>query len=112
MAKFSGPVGYVDGVTETSPGVWVDNVIEHKYFGDVIRESKQWKETERLNDDLILSNRISIVADDFAISHIYAMKYVIWTGVYWKVSNIEVQRPRIILSIGGVYNGPKAPTPD
>jgi hypothetical protein len=112
MAKFSGKVGYVDGSTETAPGVWVENVTERLYMGDVIRETKQWKETERLNDNLSLSNRISIVADDFAISHLYAMKYVIWSGVYWTVSNIEVQRPRLILSIGGVYNGPKVPTPD
>jgi len=107
MAKFHGNIGYATS-TETSPGVWTDVVTEREYFGDVIREAKQWAKGNQVNDDLTISNRISIIADDFAYENFSAMKYVIWAGVYWKVSSIEIQRPRFILTIGGVYNGPKA----
>jgi len=112
MAKFNGYIGFVDGTTETAPGVRVNNMTERRYMGDVIRETKQWKDTEQLNPNLTINNRISIVADDFAASNFSAMKYVIWNEVYWNISSVEIQRPRLVLSIGGVYNGPKASSPD
>jgi hypothetical protein len=107
MAKFHGPIGYAQSV-ETSPGVFTDQITEREYYGDVIRESRQWIASSQLNDNLTVNNRISIVSDDFANSNFSAMKYVIWSGVYWKISNVEIQRPRLILSLGGVYNGVKA----
>ena len=107
MAKFHGKIGYSQSV-ETAPGVWVDQISEREYYGDIIRESKQWADKSKVNDDLTINNRISITADDFANTNFSGMKYVIWSGVYWKISSIEIQRPRIILSLGGVYNGVKA----
>jgi len=107
MAKFHGNIGYSESV-ETAPGVWTDDITEREYYGDVIRETKQWTNSGQVNDNLVVNNRISVIADDFANANFSAMRYVIWAGVYWKVSNIEIQRPRLILSIGGVYNGPKA----
>ncbi len=106
MAKFHGNIGYAQS-TETAPGVWTDVITEREYYGDVIKETKQWINSGQVNDNLVINNRISVVADDFAYSNFSAMRYVIWSGVYWKVSNVEIQRPRIILSLGGVYNGPK-----
>lgn len=107
MAKFHGKIGYTTSV-ESAPGVWIDQVTEREYFGDVLRETKQWQGANKVNDDLTINNRISISADDFAHENFSAMRYVIWTGVYWKVSSVEIQRPRLILSLGGVYNGVKA----
>lgn len=107
MAKFHGKIGYAQSA-ETAPGVWTDQISEREYYGDVIRESKQWSGRDQVNDDLTINNRVSIVADDFANTNFSTMKYVIWGGVYWKISSIEIQRPRLILSLGGVYNGVKA----
>lgn len=107
MAKFHGMIGYAQSV-ETARGVFSDQITEREYYGDVIRESKQWTNGGTVNDNLVINNRISIVADDFANTNFSAMRYVIWNGVYWRISNIEAQRPRLILSVGGVYNGPKA----
>lgn len=105
MAKFYGVVGYV--VTgETVPGVWEEQVTERSYYGDVIKNTKRWQTTENLNDDITVSNQISIVADPFADNHFFAMKYVKWMGATWKVTKVEVKSPRLILSIGGVYNEP------
>lgn len=107
MAKFHGKIGYSQSV-ETAPGVWTDVITEREYYGDVIKESRQWTNSGSLNDNLVVTNRISIVADDFANTNFYSMKYILWYDVYWTVNNVEVQRPRLILSLGGVYNGPKA----
>ena len=106
MAKFHGIIGYAIS-TEITPGVWTDVITSREYFGDVLRETKEWREANQVNDNLTIGNRISVVGDDFAYSNFSAMRFIVWAGVYWKVSSIEIQRPRLILSLGGVYNGPK-----
>lgn len=107
MAKFRDVVGYCE--TKQNPaGVWEDVVNERIYTGDILRNSRRWETGTGINDDLNINNSVSIVADAFAEDHFFAIKYVKWIGVYWKVTNVEVQRPRLILTIGGVYNGPTA----
>lgn len=106
MAKFFGPIGFATSV-ETRPGVWKDQIEEYNYRGDVTRLSSRWTaSSDSTNDDLTLNHQISIVADPFARDHLHAMKYVSYMGTNWKITNIEVQYPRLILSIGGVYSGP------
>ena len=106
--KFYGVVGYCESVEGTGDreGIWEDVITERKYYGDVIQNGRRYENSGNVNDDLNVSNRISIVADPYAYDHFFAIKYVVWMGTRWKVSNIEVQRPRLILTIGGVYNGP------
>lgn len=108
MAKFYGEIGYGETV-ETAPGVWEDTITERKYYGDVVKNTRQWRESENLNNDLTVSNSISIVADAYANEHFFAIRYIKWAGTLWTVSDVEVQRPRLLLRLGGVYNGP---TPD
>jgi hypothetical protein len=108
MAKFYGPVGYAE-TKETSPGVWTENIIELNYSGDVIKNSKLWKAGENLNDNLNVNNQISILADTFAYQNFHLIRYVKWMGACWKISRIDVLWPRLILTLGGVYNGGKAP---
>lgn len=110
MAKFYGVVGY--GITEeTTPGVWVDRIIERNYSGDVIKNYKKSYSGESINDNVDVSNNISIISDPFAMQHFHTIKYVKWMGAAWKVSTVEVQYPRLILTIGGVYNGETLATP-
>lgn len=106
MARFSGRVGYSEGPIEQAPGVWVDNIVEKSYFGDVLQNTRVLREGENLNPDLSVQNLISIVADAYANDHFFAIRYVEWAGALWTVSNVEVQRPRLILRLGEVYNGP------
>lgn len=107
MAKFAGKIGY--GVpTETAPGVWEDEIVERSYFGDVIRNTRKLTPGEQVNDDLSVGNSISIVADAYANDHFFAIRYVEWAGVRWTVPSVEVQSPRLILSLGEVYHGPSA----
>ena len=110
MTRFYGPVGYGETV-ETAPGVWEDQIIEALYFGDVVRNTRQLREGEFLNNDLSVNNSISIVADPYANEHFFAIRYVKWAGTRWSITEVEVQSPRLILRLGGVYNGPTPPTP-
>lgn len=107
MARFYGRVGYGESV-EQAPGVWVDEIVEHSYYGDVIRNARNLKQGENLNADLSVQNSISIVADAYANDHFFAIKYVEWAGTLWTVSSVEVQSPRLLLRLGEVYNGPTA----
>lgn len=106
MAKFRGIVGYAGENVETSPGVYVDNIVEKTYSGDVIKNSRKLQEGEYLNKDLSVGNSISIVADAYANEHFFAIRYVAWAGSLWEVIDVTVERPRLLLRLGGVYNGP------
>lgn len=107
MAKWFGAIGFAEMV-ETKPGVCEENITERNYYGDIIRNTRRLQSTDQLNDDINIANEISIVADPFAVNHFYAMRYVEYMGARWKVSNVEVQRPRLILSVGGLWNGKQA----
>jgi hypothetical protein len=103
MAKFYGAIGYAETV-KTAPGVWREQITERKYAGDVLKNVSKTRDGENLNPNLVLENRLSIVADPFAYENFHAIRYVKWMGVKWQVSSVEVQRPRLILGVGQVYN--------
>lgn len=107
MAKFYGKVGYGE-TKEKANGVWEDDIVEHNYYGDVVRNSVKTQSGEKVNNDLSVGNSISIVADAYANEHFFAIRYVEWAGTLWTVSDVDVQSPRLLLRLGGVYNGPKA----
>lgn len=107
MNKFYGEIGY-SIQTETYPGVWEEQIEERTYSGDVIRNMSRVQEAQKVNDDINVDNKISIIADPFAYNNFYTMKYIRWMGALWKIKSVEVQRPRLILTIGGIYNGSEA----
>lgn len=104
MAKFFGKIGFNEETIETSPGVWEQKVIERQYYGDLIRNSRRLQSTDQLNDNINVSNEISIIADPYANTNFHSMRYVEFMGAKWKISNVEVQFPRLILTLGGVWN--------
>lgn len=104
MTRFYGVVGYID-TKETSPGVWEEIPTEKKYRGDITKNIKRFDSGDSLNDNISLNNTISIIADAYAYKNYFAIRYIEWMGARWKVTSVEVQRPRLILSVGGVYNG-------
>lgn len=109
MAKFYGVIGYGETVM-TAPGVWEDSIVEHKHYGDVVRNTRKLQEGTTLNNDLSVGNSISIVANAYANEHFFAIRYIEWAGALWTVSDVEVQSPRLLLRLGGVYNGPRGET--
>lgn len=110
MAKFYGKIGYGTTV-ESVPGVWKDTIVEALYYGDVVRNTRSLSEGESLNNDISVNNSISIVADAYANEHFFAIRYVEWAGTLWTVSEVDVQSPRLLLRLGGVYNGPRYQAP-
>lgn len=107
MAKFYGEIGYGESVeTPSGSGVYVDVITEFAYFGDVIRNTRRLQSGESLNDNVFVGNSISVVADEYAIKHFFAIRYIRWAGTLWTVTDVEVRTPRLILSLGSVYNGP------
>lgn len=105
MAKFFGEIGFATQV-ETSPGIWEDKIIEKQYYGDVTRESRRFSASERVLDNINLSNQVSIIADGYVTDNIQNLRYVRWLGGLWKISYVELKFPRLVLEMTGVYNGP------
>lgn len=104
MAKFYGKIGYANTV-ETKPGVYEEQIVERSYYGDLIRNSRRLQSADQVNDDINIGNEISIVADPYATNNFHTMRYAVFMGTKWKISNVEVSYPRLILTLGGVYNG-------
>jgi len=103
MAKFRGMVGYAK-LVETKPGVMAEEFTERKASGNMRRNTRRLQATDQVHDNITTSNEISIVADAFANEHFYDIRYVVYKGVKLKVINVDVQHPRLILSLGGIYN--------
>ena len=110
MAKYCGSIGFAI-TTDDGHGVWEDTITERKYYGDVLQNTRRWSDGDKIIGDITISNRFSILADSFAKSNIGAMKYITYLGERWKIESVDIQYPRVIISVGGVYNGPDpAPT--
>lgn len=106
MAKWYGKVGFTE-TAETSPGVWEEEIVERPYYGDLVRNHKRWESGENLNDNITIQNEISIVSDPYAVQNFHCIRYVEFMGTKWRVTAVDVQYPRLALSLGGVYNGPQ-----
>lgn len=104
MAKFCGNIGYIETV-EVKPGIWEEQIVERLYYGDLTRNTARFQSSGGVNDDINVSNNISIIADPYANENFHHMRYVEFMGAKWKITNVEVQFPRLILTVGGVYNG-------
>lgn len=104
MAKWCGVIGFAEKV-EKNPGVWVEEVVPHLYYGDLTRNTRRLQPTDQLNDNINIANELSILADPYANQNFHAMRYAEFMGTKWKIETVEVQYPRLILSLGGVWNG-------
>ncbi len=104
MARFSGKIGFAES-QKTGPGIWEERIVERHYYGDVNRAIRKLEAGADINDNVVINNEISIVADPYAQNHVFAIRYAEWQGVKWKVTNAEILYPRLILTLGGIWNG-------
>lgn len=102
MSKYYGKIGFAIQ-TETSPGIWEDSIEERPYKGDVLQNSRRYETSENINDDFVVSNRFSIVSDAYLYSHIPALRYLEYMGAKFKIASVSIERPRVEISVGGVY---------
>ena len=105
--KYSGKIGFAIS-SETKPGIWNKTITERTYYGDVNRYIRKWESNQTINGNIDINNQISIIADPFACENFQHMVYISWMNALWKISSVEIQYPRMILTIGGVYNGETA----
>ena len=108
MAKFSGNIGFVKTVEDSeNPGVWKEETVEKHYTGDLVRVTRRTQTQQNsVNDNITLSNEISIVVNPYLQENMFAMRYVVFMGAKWKITTVDAsQYPRLILTVGGVYNG-------
>lgn len=105
MSKWCGKIGYTTGTREIELGILSEDLIEKEYFGDMTSDRRKRQNSGEINDNINISNVISIVADPFAFENCSSMVYAEIMGAKWKITDVEVQYPRLILTIGGVYNG-------
>ena len=104
MAKWYGKVGFTTTV-ETEPGIWKNKIVEEPYSGDLLSNFRKLQNSGEVNDNVNIANKISILADPFAVNNFHAIRYAEYLGTNWKVTDVEVQYPRLILTLGGVFNG-------
>jgi len=110
--KFYDAIGYVVSVeTPEGSGIWEDVVTERKLYGEVLKNTRALREGDKVNNDLSIGNRFSVLADPYTSENFWAIKYVMWQGKRFLVTNVDVEPPRLILTPGGVYNGPTPATP-
>lgn len=101
MSKWYGVIGFEETV-ETAPGVWEEQITKRNYYGELRRNTRRLQSTEHLNDDITISNEISIVADPYARNHFHSIRYAEFNGAAWKITNVEEQFPRLVLTLGGL----------
>lgn len=104
MAKYYGKIGYFVS-EEVKPGVWKDNIIEKDVKAELVRVIRNFDNTNKYNPDINVSNQFSIVANPYALSNYQHIRYFKYLGTAWTVKSVEVQYPRLLLNLGGVYNG-------
>lgn len=105
MAKYHGEIGFATMV-ETSPGIWEEKIVKRgMYSGDILRNNRRHDNSQYLNDDIHISNQFSIIGDPYARQNFFQMRYLVWMGQKWKITNVDVSDyPRLVLDVGGLYN--------
>ena len=103
MAKLFTKIGYAPSFEQTAPGVWEEVITVKKYYGEILRNTRRLDSSEKVNSDINISNRISIVADPYARENFHQMRWIEFMGTKWIITEVEVEYPRLILSVGGVY---------
>ena len=105
MARYCGMVGF-SSTQETTPGVWEEVITERKYYGDISKDFRKNNSSDKVVKDISLGNLFSIVCDPFAFENLSFIKYIKYLGIAWTVESVEVQYPRLLISVGGRWNGP------
>lgn len=102
MAKYYGYIGFATQV-ESEPGIWTDAIERRPYKGDVVRSGRRYESSDNINDNFTINNSFSIISDAFLYSHIPAMRYIEYLGAKFKITSVDIERPRVTISVGGVY---------
>ena len=103
MPKCSGVIGYALA-GETQPGVWTEGITEKKYIGEIVKDNRRIVDQSEINGSINISNNISIISNRFMLDNMAYMRYLTFNNSKWKISSVEIKPPRIIITLGGLYN--------
>jgi len=104
MPKCSGVIGYALA-GETQPGVWTEGITEKVYYGDVVRDSRRIVDQGEINGSININNNISVVSNKFMLDNLAFMRYISFAKSKWEISSVDIKPPRIVITLGGLYNG-------
>lgn len=104
MTKCAGKIGYALAV-EKQPGVWTEDIVEKKYYGEIVKDNRRLTDQGEVNSSININNNISVVANDFVLYNMAFMRYITFMNSKWKINSVDIKPPRIIISLGGLYNG-------
>lgn len=108
--KFSGEVGFQFPSIEVAVDIWKPQIITKHYTGDLLKNTRRNQAFQYQNDNITLNNRISIICDMYMKENFPYIKFIVWNGVKWKVTSVDISYPRLTIEIGGVYNGESGET--
>ena len=103
MAKWSGRIGFVVE-SEDDYGVVTTNDVERYYVGDLLKNYRRFNDGISINERVSIGNTISVISDPYLADNLQNIRYIFYMGVKWKVESVEIQYPRIILTLGGEYS--------
>lgn len=106
MNKWFGVIGFAEEATETKPSVYEEPIIEKQYYGEVKKNNRRYMLSDTVNGEITVSNQLSVISDPYIQNHFYSIRYATFCGVKWTVTNVDVEWPRLVLTLGGVWNGP------
>ena len=106
MNRFSGKIGFASEIDEVKPGIWAEEISERVYYGEILLVSRKLQVSGNINDDINISNRISIIGDPYAYNNFHKMRYIVYMNAKWKITDVDASHyPRLVLTLGGLYNG-------
>ena len=100
--KWFGEIGFNEEIEE-EPGVYVPKLIKRNFFGNVLDLTWREQQADKINTDLHISNKLSVVADPYLRSNFQKIAYVQFEGAKWTVSSVKVGVPRLELTLGSLY---------
>lgn len=103
MAKLGTTIGFAIS-QEKSSGVFIEAIEERYYVGEIFKNTMSSYSNQSVNPNLSLSNKFSMLVDSFSKDNHQKIRYAVFWGSKWKVTNIEIEGKRLILTIGGKYN--------
>ena len=87
-------------------GVWKQVNTEKVYKAEIT--SHKWylnREKDTPNVSYKTGESFSVLMDSFLQENLGYITYVVLNGVKWDISSIDVQRPRVHITPGGMYHG-------
>lgn len=104
MSRYRGSIGINRGSVEGAPGVYSVVVDEIEVSGEIRNIGARWQNAG-MRDSLAARHVLSIVTPEYSDIDFTEVVYIVWKGKKWSVISIEYKRPRIELTLGGLYNG-------